>query len=528
MAAHPAVDHPAAVADGMGSPVSAADQGGAVERPLHILTLSARTEKALAESTRRHEAHLAAHTSQPIADVCHTANCGRFHGDHRLAVVVGSSREARERLGQDRDGEPHPGIFRGGPRGRTRPRIAFLFTGQGAQYAGMGRALYQTQPVFSKALDQCDEILGLDLGEPLLEVLYGGIGREEAPPGVGSSFGDDQLQQTIYAQPALFALEYALGRLWASWGIEPDVVMGHSAGEYAAACLAGVFSLEDGLRLIAARGRLMQSLPADGRMAAVLAPEDEVRSAIARSGLPVSIAALNGPRNTVVSGDWQAVSDLLAALEARDIPSKPLDSPIAFHSPRMATILPEFERAAAGITYRMPQIPLIANVTGNEAGAEIMRPSYWAEHIVRPVRFAEGIAELHRRGIDSFVEVGPRPTLLRMAQECPDRERTGRTPASWVTSLRPGRSDWEQLLESLARLYVQRNAGRLDRIRSTLQEMQGRPPHLSLPARGPLDRDGLAHPAREDCQRGGSERACAPIARDADPLRRVEESGVGV
>ena len=209
----------------------------AVERPLHVLTLSAKTEDALAELAERYVDYLQEHPTTPLADICFTANQRRSY-NHRLALIASSVEQVREQLSSFGKGDPTAGLLRGETAGGDSPRVAFLFTGQGSQYAGMGRELYQTQPTFRQTFDECAAILRPYLKTPLLEVLF-------------SDANDSLLDQTAYAQPALFALEYSLAELWKSWGIQPSAVMGHSVGEYVAACVGGVFSLEDGLKLIA-------------------------------------------------------------------------------------------------------------------------------------------------------------------------------------------------------------------------------------------------------------------------------------
>ena len=232
-------------------------------RPLHILALSAQTEPAIRDLARSYANCLAVDDTEQIADFCYTANTGRDHFTHRVALAADSAAKMRVSLSAVADGAP-TGLW-----DRRSPRIAFLFTGQGSQYVGMGRQLYETQPVFREALQECQEILRGELSQPLLSVLYPRDG--EVSP----------INETQFTQPALFALEYGLAQLWQSWGIRPDAVMGHSLGEYVAACVAGVFSLRDGLKLVATRARLMQSLPAGGRMAAAIVSEDRVRQAIA-------------------------------------------------------------------------------------------------------------------------------------------------------------------------------------------------------------------------------------------------------
>ena len=407
-----------------------------IERPFHVLTLSAKSEKALEELAQRYAAFLAAHPDASLADVCFTANTGRSHFDHRLAVVAESIAQLREQLEAFAAGKETAGLV-SGQITKKRPKIAFLFTGQGSQYAGMGRQLYETQPVFRQVLDRCDEILRSYLEQPLLSVLY-------PEPGVSSP-----LDETAYTQPALFALEYALAQLWKSWGIEPTVVMGHSVGEYAAACVAGVFSLEDGLKLIAERARLMQALPQDGEMVAVFASESKVQEVIEPYAQELSIAAINGPQSVVISGKREAVQNAIASLKAEGIKAKKLTVSHAFHSPLMEPMLEVFERAAAEVAYSSPQIKLISNVTGELATGEVANPEYWRDHVRLPVRFAQSMETLQKQGYDLFVEIGSKPTLLGMGRYCLP-EGVG----VWLPSLYQGREDWQQLLQGLGALYV--------------------------------------------------------------------------
>ena len=247
-------------------------KGEGAERPLHFLALSARNEKSLVQVAERYVHHLSTHAEDSLGDVCFTANTGRANFDHRLALLAESAAQMQEQMGTFIRGEKSSGIFCGQKGSADRPAIAFLFTGQGSQYVGMGRELYETQPTFRKTLQQCDELLRPYLNESLIGLLY--------PEPDFEAQKKQLLDQTHVTQPALFALEYALAELWRSWGVEPSAVMGHSVGEYVAACVAGLFSLEDGLKLIAERGRLMQALPSGGRMAAVFADATMVTRAI--------------------------------------------------------------------------------------------------------------------------------------------------------------------------------------------------------------------------------------------------------
>ena len=405
------------------------------ERPLHLLTLSAKNETALQIMAADMTHYLAQHQETSLADLCFTANTGRSHFDHRAAVVADSLEELGQQLAAITAKEEQKLLP------ITQPKIAFLFTGQGSQYVGMGRQLYDTQPTFRQALDDCDAILRSYLDKPLLEVLYADTHSSNSEL--------CELNETAYTQPALFALEYALAKLWQSWGIEPDAVMGHSVGEYVAACIAGVFSLEDGLKLIANRGKLMQALPPNGQMAAVFTDEATIAKAIEPYRTQVAIAAINSPQNTVISGERDAVEALLQQLEERGIEFRRLQVSHAFHSPLMEPMLTEFEGVASEVAYSSPQIELISNLTGLLAEGAVTA-AHWCRHIQEPVRFAAGMKTLRDQGYQIFVEIGPHPVLSGMGRQCLPEEA-----GVWLPSLRRGQSDWQQLLLSLKSLYEQ-------------------------------------------------------------------------
>ena len=253
-----------------------------------------------------------------------------------------------------------------------------------------------------------------------------------------------------YSQPALFAVEYALATLWQSWGVRPAAVAGHSAGEYVAAVVAGVMSVEDGLRLIAARGRLMGSLPPDGEMAAVLTTEERVAQAIASSGGRVSIAAINGPESVAISGTGGALEAVVADLTAAGVEVRPLAIPIAAHSPQVDPILDAFEKVAATVTYSAPQLDVISGTAGRLAeGDDLQTPAYWRRHLREPVRFGDALQAAYDQGRRVFIEIGPHPTLLGMGRHVlPEDECT------WLPSLRSGHDEWEQILRSVASLYT--------------------------------------------------------------------------
>jgi amino acid adenylation domain-containing protein len=406
------------------------------ERPAHLFLLSAKTAKALAQQVARHALHLKEHPELRLADVCHTACVGRTHFDHRLSLVVTTREALVAALEAITRGEVPEGCAQ--TRGTNPVRVAFLFTGQGSQYAGMGRVLFETQPVFRRALEKCAKSLDPLLGRSLLSVIHGSEGQTPI------------IDETAYTQPALFALEYSLSVLWDSWGVRPAAVIGHSVGEVVAACVAGAFSLEDGLRLIAARGRLMGSVTKRGAMVSVRATEENVRRAIAPYVSSVSIAAINTDEQTVISGEESDVLAVASALERDGVETKRLKVSHAFHSPLMAPIVEEFRRIAESVHYSEPRVPLFGNVDGQEASRSITDPDYWVRHILAPVRFMDGVTALARAGITAFVEVGPSPTLLSLAQSSLPSLKT----AAWLPSLSRGRDDWANVLRSLGELYV--------------------------------------------------------------------------
>jgi acyl transferase domain-containing protein/acyl carrier protein len=406
-------------------------------RPAHLLALSAKTRPALVALSGAYAAFLDDHPDSSLPDIAHTANAGRSHFEHRLAVSAKDVSEVRRMLGQFVDGRDTAGIRVGTPTSTYPPRVAFLFTGQGSHYAGMARGLFETSPSFRRALDRCDEALRPHIDRPLLELLF---------PAPGAS---SPLDQTAAAQPALFALGYALAQLWMSWGIVPSVVTGHSLGEYTAACAAGVFGLEDALRLVAGRARLMQALPRTGAMAAAFVDESTVVGALARNPGDASIAAVNGPRHVVISGDLSVVRRVIADLRARGVPALPLNVSHAFHSPLMVPMVEEFTRLTRSVTYAPPRIELVSGVTGERAGDAVASADYWCRQILAPVRFADAVGVLGRMGVGACLEIGPKPTLIAMGRECP-----GAGSLAWFPSLDPARDDWSCLLDSLAGLYA--------------------------------------------------------------------------
>jgi epothilone polyketide synthase D len=413
-------------------PASASLAAAVPERPLHVLALSATSPAALDHLKERYDQFLHQSDAPAWPDVCFTANAGRNHFSTRLAIVASSADQALSAT-----------AIRGTVEGTARPKVAFLFTGQGSPYVGMGRELYETQPSYRAMLDRCARVLEPLLDRPLLDVIF------------GTPTQPNLLDETRYAQPALFAVEYALAELWRGWGVEPAFLLGHSLGEFVAACVGGVFSLEDALRLVAARGRLMQATP-PGAMAAIFAGEAEVSAALADVHGRVSIAALNGPAETVIAGDERSVAAVTAKLQAVGIRTRALSGRFAFHSPLMATVQAQFAAEAAAVTFAPARLAIVSNLSGRVAGdRELSTSDYWVRQMCAPVRFAAGLETLRANGSNVLIEIGPKPVLLGIQRHAQTDHSTINLP-----SLRPGVSDWEQMLRSLGHFYV--TGGKVD------------------------------------------------------------------
>ena len=400
--------------------------------------LSARCRDSLrAQAERLHE--FTSRSGVEIADVGLSLT-GRTAFEHR-AVIVGADRD--ELLGGLRSlahGEPARGVVvQVAPAGG---RLAFLFSGQGSQHVGMGRELYETFEVFRDTLDEvCAQFARHRCG--LWDVLFA-LGDD------GSAV-ESPLDRTHFTQAGLFALEVSLFRLVESWGVRPDFLIGHSIGELAAAHVAGVFSLDDACALVAARGRLMDALPTGGAMVSVDASEAEVADTLASSEGSVALAAVNGPRSVVISGDEKAVLELAALWSERGRITKRLRVSHAFHSPRMDAMLRELVEVAGGLSCSAPRIPIVSNLTGEPLAVERLRSAeYWAEHAREPVRFMDGVRWLGAQGVSSFLELGPAGVLSATVGECLG-ERDGVTAVSLLRRKRP---EVESSLAALAAIWV--------------------------------------------------------------------------
>ncbi|MEO3763872.1 type I polyketide synthase [Streptomyces sp. B5E4] len=399
-------------------------------RPAHLLPLSAHSEVALRDLADRWAAFIKGRPEVPPETLTRAATLHRDHHRVRTALVAGDTAGLARGLGELAQGV-------GGQRARRalpghRAKVAFLFTGQGAQYTGMGLELHRGEPVFRKALESCAELLGTR-PEELLSSPH-------------------SAEDTAWAQPALFAVEYALAQLWLSWGIKPAAVMGHSVGEYVAACVSGVLSLEDAVRLIALRGRLMASVTTPGAMVAVPLSEEAAAQVIhAAEGRAdrVSIAAVNGPESTVLSGAADAVDEIVTELTERGVAPRRLKVSHAFHSPLLDAVLGELNQATATTPHAAPAIPLVSNLTGELATSETLAaPGYWSRHAREAVRFAPGMRALYDSGVTAFVEAGPGRTLLGLGATA-----LGDPDLMWVPSIRQGRPEVAGMLTGLGRLY---------------------------------------------------------------------------
>lgn len=406
-------------------------------RPHQALVLSARSEEALDDATTRLADHLESHPELDLADVAFTLHVGRRAFRHRRVVVADDVDGAVTAL---RDGRFVTA------EAATAPPVVFMFPGQGAQYPGMAQGLYGSEAVVRRAVDHCARVLKPALGADLRKVLFPGPrSRKKAA---------ETLKDTRWAQPALFTVEYALAELWRSWGIEPAAMIGHSVGEYVAAALAGVMELDDALRLIARRGQLISALPR-GSMLGVMAPADELEPFVDGD---VSLAAVNAPALSVLSGPNDSIERVEAALGDRGIAARRLHTSHAFHSSMMDPILPEFEELVASVHLAAPAIPFMATLRGEWADGSVRDPSYWSAQLRETVHFADGLRALAadgRVGAEPvLLEAGPGRTLSTFAAET--ARETGQAQLCLTSLPAPDepRTDTETAMDGLGRLWA--------------------------------------------------------------------------
>ncbi len=414
----------------------------------HILPLSAIDEEVLRVTVKRWIAYLKSleettGSTTPVlsmADLCYSASICRAHLPQRMTFTGKNRVEMIAALTAYKNSDSARTL-------QTPPRVAFFFTGQGSQYVGMGRELYQTEVTFRNAIKECDEILSLFWQHSVIDLLYG-----ETPA------SSEQLAQTELTQPLVFTIEYALAKMWMNWGVKPTAMLGHSVGEYVAACIAGVFSLADGLRLIVERARLINSAPGKGKMLAVMATDCEMDEAIDRyvssghikvkPGDIVVIGCYNAPNNYVLSGSQGVLEQLETMLTKDGIETRVLPVSHAFHSPMMEPILDQFAQITDSIKYNLPMIPIYSNVTGNLIGKDIARPDYWVKHLRSPVQFQTNVQSLFSHGVDLCLEIGPKPVLVALAQQILNKAQD-----IFLPSLRPKIDDWQQVLKSLGTMF---------------------------------------------------------------------------
>ena len=413
------------------------DIADALNRPQHLFVLSAKSRESLQMLAQKYIDFLPRNPQLRVEDICYTAATGRNHFKYRSAFAVKSVDDLVERLqalaqtgiAQAAQGEPQHG------------KLAFLFTGQGSQYLGMARDLYDTHLLFRDSIDELDAIMAQDLGCSLKQLLWAEGADAEA-----------RLNNTQYTQPAIFAIEVALANLWRSFGVVPDIVAGHSVGEYAAAVLADVMSVADAAKLICARGRLMQQCCEPGAMLVLQAPEGTVRELMRRVAAPLSIAAENAPASIVVSGAFTAIDALAEQAEAIGVQAQRLAVSHAFHSHLMQPMLDAFQQVAQTIRFNAPSIEFVSTVTGEVVTSRLADPDYWTHHVAQSVKFASAVRELQSQGVTHYLEIGPGSTLLGLARQ--SLETVAEKPLQLLQSLRRGRDSWRELLTATAQLYV--------------------------------------------------------------------------
>jgi acyl transferase domain-containing protein/acyl carrier protein len=406
-------------------------------RPYQLLMLSAKSASALENATSNLADYLRCHEELNLADVAYTLQIGRQGFSYRRVIVCRSRSEALDAL----EGRTPHLVFDGKAKTGNRP-VMFLFSGQGSQYPNMGKDLFIHESLFRSEMEQCIRLVRKLLGFDLLPIIYPQEGYE--------SQASEQLKQTSVTQPALFSLEYALAKLWMSWGIRPEGMLGHSIGEYVAACLSGVFSLEDALGLVCERGRMMGNLP-DGSMLAVALSERELSEIIQE---PLSIAVINGPRLCVVSGPQQAIAGLESRLREKGVTLRRLHTSHAFHGPMMDPIMDPFTNKAGSLSSGRPKVPYISNTTGTWiTDTDLRDPTYWSRHLRKAVRFSEGLSQLLAKPGVVLLEVGPGRTLSSLVQRHPGSS----SAALILSSIRHPKvsvSDDLFLMESLGRLWL--------------------------------------------------------------------------
>ncbi|HNA88761.1 MAG TPA: beta-ketoacyl synthase N-terminal-like domain-containing protein [Anaerolineales bacterium] len=405
------------------------------DRAGELVVISSKSPTSLDELSDQWLEFLSNENTEALRNIAFTSALSRTQLTQRLAVIGKDKEDIRQKLQTWRDGRTPKGLAHGQIFAKIKPRIAFMFTGQGSQYAEMGRELYESEPRFADAINRIASIMDPELGAPLLEVLFGERSAE-------------YLENTRYVQPALFAIEYALADLLRYWGVEPSYVIGHSIGEIVAACVAGMLDVEDAARFVVVRGRLMGSLPEGGTMLAIAATPEQVQRWIQGKEAEVAIATVNGPHAVVISGRAEAVAEVGEMAQTAGRQVKELEVSHAFHSPLMDPILAELTQAASAMRISTPRIPILSNTSGDFFGNNI-QPDYWSGQVRNAVLFHQGMQKVMDAGCSLIVEIGPHPALTPMVITAFDTQSLQTTP-----TLRKDKKDASNLLSAISTLFV--------------------------------------------------------------------------
>ncbi len=406
----------------------------------YLLKLSAKTENSLQQSIKNYIEYMKVNTECSLEDIIYTANTGRADFDYRFSVVAKTREEFTSKMESFLSGDRKEGTFTSADREEAlvgKPQIAFMFSGQGSQYVGMGKELYQHNPVFKQAFDECNRLFRPYILKSLTDLIY------------SNDASDEHIEKTLYAQPLIFSVEYSLYKLWENFGVAPDIVLGHSIGEYAAAVAAKVLNLADAVKLVAARGRLMDSAPGDGSMGVIFSDIKTVMLLINDYRDKVSIAAYNAAQSIVISGDRNSVESILEKAEGSGIKVNRLRVSHGFHSQLMEPILEDFRLIASEIEFESPKVTFLSSMTGKIITEnDNLDSDYWTNHIREKVDFYHSLLLLKERKDLILIEIGSDRTLVSLGK------MTLNEAVTLVPSLKRKRAEWEQLALSMAELYA--------------------------------------------------------------------------